>query len=170
MEEDIGFLDKGRIFTLLSRRIPLNREELMKIVDLKDKESFRRFMKKLEDRGIIKRFHKNDRVNVYFVFTEKFLKSINTNKQYSFNFVYRLYKDKEIVYIGKTNNLKYRIKAHKKDKEFDYYDYAITSDSEAHVYEVYYINKYRPILNKDCKGEELFNIKVKELEFISEPM
>ena len=35
-------------------------------------------------------------------------------------------------------------------------------------YEVYYINKYKPILNKDCKGEELFNIKVKELEFISE--
>ena len=140
----------------------------MKIVDLKDKESFRRFMKKLEDKGVIKRFYKNDRINIYFTFTEEFLKSINTDKQYSFNFVYRLHKDKKIVYVGKTVNLTHRIKAHKKDKDFDYYDYAITSDSEAHVYEVYYINKYKPILNKDCKGEELFNIKVKELEFISE--
>jgi len=168
MLNNITLQNKGRIFVLLSNKIPLNKQELMNMIEITDKEMFRRFMKELEDNNIIKRLYKQNKENVYFYFTDEFLNSIEftLNIKYRFNFVYRLYKNNEIIYVGKTINLSNRINNHKKDKDFDYYDYTIVSDSETHIYEVYYINKYKPILNKDCKGVVDLTLKIKELEFI----
>lgn len=162
--------NKGRIFTMLQNKMPLKREDFMKFIEIKDSEMLRRFLKELEDNNIIKRFHKQNKLNIYFLFTDEFLKFLNIPlnlNQYNYNFIYRLYKNDTIVYVGKTNNIFSRINNHKKDKDFDTYDYAILSDSEAHFYETYYINKHKPILNKDCKGISEFNIKLKELEFMS---
>lgn len=39
------------------------------------------------------------------------------------NYVYALWKDDEIVYIGKTNHLQRRVKTHQSNKDFDEYSY-----------------------------------------------
>lgn len=65
-------------------------------------------------------------------------------------FIYFLIKDKNLVYVGKSNNnILSRINSHIKDKEFDsaYYK-AISSEELLDEYEKKYILKYKPKHNK----------------------
>lgn len=80
--------------------------------------------------------------------------------------VYRLYKDNEIIYIGKSVNIKSRISQHIKDKEIDSYDYCeFANESDMNIYELYYIDKFKPRLNKDCKTKQTTTIKLDEVKF-----
>lgn len=69
-------------------------------------------------------------------------------------FVYFIYNhNDELIYIGKTNDVCERIKQHQNEKRFNesdvkYVDIELLSSlCDASVREIYYINKYKPILN-----------------------
>ena len=76
----------------------------------------------------------------------------------------------EIIYVGSTTNIKYRMTTHK-SKSSHYKDVASYSYSKVDskkimlIYEQYYINKYKPIYNKNGINNGLDNLKIKELEF-----
>ena len=80
--------------------------------------------------------------------------------------VYRLYKDDKIVYIGKAKCIRSRINSHSKDKDFDEFDFTIIhNNSNKNLYELYYIDLYKPILNIDCIEDSNSDIKLEELTF-----
>jgi len=73
----------------------------------------------------------------------------------SLNGIYILYNNDEIVYIGKSNNIKNRISQHRKDKQFDRVKSIIfKNDGDIDLYEPYLINKYKPRHNKDLVRED----------------
>lgn len=74
---------------------------------------------------------------------------------HGFYFVYFIYNhNDELIYIGKTNDIYNRILQHHKDKkinknDINYIDIEILESlCDASVREIYYINKYKPILNQ----------------------
>lgn len=79
--------------------------------------------------------------------------------------IYILYDNYNIVYVGKSlSSIENRIKSHNKDKLFNSVKYIeFKSDSDIDLYEVYLINKYKPIYNKEfvrgCDGLTLPEIK-----------
>ena len=77
--------------------------------------------------------------------------------------IYRLYKDNNIVYIGKSKNLLKRIRVHTGFDEFDFV--TLNSSADLDIYEIYYINKYKPELNKDCNSNDELSVELKELTF-----
>ena len=80
--------------------------------------------------------------------------------------IYRLYKNDKIIYIGKSVCIKSRLTQHKKDKDIDYFDFTIlNNESNKNIYEVYYIDKYKPIYNKDCVEDSKSDIGLEELIF-----
>lgn len=87
-------------------------------------------------------------------------------------FVYFIYNyDNELIYIGKTNDLYGRMKQHQKENrlnesDINYIDFELMkSAGDAFVREIYYINKYKPILNKrDLVDEEIQITVINELE------
>jgi hypothetical protein len=81
--------------------------------------------------------------------------------------VYRLFKNHKVVYAGKSINVKNRIKDHIKDKGFDYFDFSImNNESNKNLYEIYYIDKYKPIYNKECVENSISDIELEDLIFI----
>jgi len=62
--------------------------------------------------------------------------------------IYFLFKDDELVYVGKSENILGRIGTHTKEKQglFDHYAYFVT-DGDIGRLEAEYIHKYDPILN-----------------------
>ena len=65
-------------------------------------------------------------------------------------YVYRLILNNEIIYIGKSECLSVRLKAHKKDKKFDKVEIIrFNNRPNMHLAEVYFINKFKPVLNKE---------------------
>jgi len=69
--------------------------------------------------------------------------------------VYVIYKKSDIIYIGKSKNIKKRIDQHKADKDFDKVKSIIfKNESYIDIYEPYLINKYKPILNRDLIRSE----------------
>jgi excinuclease UvrABC nuclease subunit len=67
----------------------------------------------------------------------------------------KLYNNDKIIYIGKSNNIKLRVACHKKDKNFNNVKSIIfKDDGNIDLYEVYLINKYKPILNKEFKNKD----------------
>lgn len=67
------------------------------------------------------------------------------------DFVYGLYKNSELIYIGVSNNPKIRAKQHRKSgKTFDYLEVisAHYSRAEADAFEVFAINSIQPPLNR----------------------
>lgn len=86
-------------------------------------------------------------------------------------YIYTCYsKDKELLYIGKTNNLKRRIKEHEKtSKWIDYVEnifYSkLNTSVEMSIYELYYINKYKPKYNLMDNYNESTNLQLSELTF-----
>lgn len=86
-------------------------------------------------------------------------------------FVYFIYNyDNELIYIGKTNDLCNRIYQHEKEKRFcvddiNYIEYELLNSlCDASVREIYYINKYKPILNqRDLFEGEILDTAMNEL-------
>lgn len=64
--------------------------------------------------------------------------------------LYILYEKDNIVYIGKSENIKSRVNQHKKDKIFDSVQSILFIDNaNIDIYEPYLINKYKPKYNKE---------------------
>jgi len=93
-------------------------------------------------------------------------------------YIYRFYnKEKQIIYIGKTNNLSKRLDNHfgNYDRTLDkqkwrlkvkFYDYAkLPNAALTEIYEVYLINKIKPIYNKKNKEKGIVPIVLPELNF-----
>ena len=81
--------------------------------------------------------------------------------------VYRLYKNDRIVYVGKSINIKSRVKDHKRDKDFDSFDFSImNNESNKNLYEIYYIDKYKPIYNKECIENSISDVELEDLVFV----
>ena len=71
-------------------------------------------------------------------------------KQLNDYYVYALWKDGEIVYIGQTIQLESRVTTHKGDKDFDEYSYfKCEGKFQMDVLESYLINELRPEYNKE---------------------
>ena len=82
--------------------------------------------------------------------------------------IYKLFNNnKEIIYIGKSKNLFRRIKKHLKTINcITYISYAITENiNQASIYEPYYIEKFKPKLNKEYKTKNKLTVELPELEF-----
>ena len=63
--------------------------------------------------------------------------------------VYLLIKDSEVIYIGRSQNLKIRLGQHKRDKDFDKHEfYRCESINKAKDLEAVLIQQHRPILNQ----------------------
>lgn len=88
------------------------------------------------------------------------------------NYIYKMFnKNDEIIYIGKTLNLKERIKQHKQEKdwfcEVSIIYYAVCeSKTDMDIYEIYYINKCNPKYNLLNAHKEKFKYELPELRFI----
>lgn len=83
--------------------------------------------------------------------------------------IYRLYSGENIVYIGKSYNLRDRIPSSFgerffKDNNIDFIDYAITNKADADIYEMYYISLYKPELNGG-KHLDLPSMVLSDLDF-----
>lgn len=77
--------------------------------------------------------------------------------------IYVLYRNKDIIYIGKSKNIFNRLKGHS-DKEFTNAKSIIFKDlGNIDLYEPYLIKKYKPTYNKEFIGEER-TIKLPEIE------
>ena len=77
------------------------------------------------------------------------------DESYDNSGVYVLYKKSDIIYIGKSKNIKKRIDQHKTDKDFDRVKSIVfKNESYIDIYEPYLINKYKPILNRDLIRRE----------------
>lgn len=75
---------------------------------------------------------------------------------------------KTVFYIGKsTANLGERIVTSSRERKgISYFSYALTSNgNEASIYEMYYIAKFKPILNIDGNYGGVINIELPDLEF-----
>lgn len=80
--------------------------------------------------------------------------------------IYKLYKNNEIVYVGKSKNIKTRIVHHLKEKDIDEFDFTLMNNpSDKNLYELYYIDKYKPLYNRDCIESSISNIELKDLIF-----
>ena len=80
--------------------------------------------------------------------------------------IYRLYKDNKIVYIGKSVCIRSRLYSHIKEKDIDSFDFTIlNNESDKNIYELYYIDKYKPKLNRDCIEKSISNIELEDLVF-----
>lgn len=75
--------------------------------------------------------------------------------------IYFLLNNDDLVYIGKTEDIKTRLNAHKANKLFD--SYVLLDSSNDPVYEYYYINMYKPALNKRTNSVRL-NILANKLK------
>lgn len=85
--------------------------------------------------------------------------------------VYFIYNsEKEIIYIGKSKNLKKRILSSCRDKSGVYIRFGKTENEiDATIYEAYYIGKHKPKLNSDLIDSEASTLDLEELslsEFI----
>jgi len=80
--------------------------------------------------------------------------------------IYFIYdKNKQLAYVGKSENLRKRLPVSISDRKAVYYKFACTdSCSAATIYETYYIHKFRPKLNS-CKYYDDLNIKMPDLIF-----
>ena len=64
--------------------------------------------------------------------------------------LYILLLDGVVVYIGKSKNIKNRVREHKRDKNFnEIHSILFRNDGDIDLYEPYLINKYKPMYNKD---------------------
>lgn len=83
-------------------------------------------------------------------------------KQIGFNKcgIYFLYNDNdELIYIGKSQNLRTRILQSADIRGATKFCYAYTDSlADMHLYEVYYISKYKPILNKEFNSTDGLSI------------
>ena len=90
--------------------------------------------------------------------------------------IYKVYYGTALVYIGRTKqDLQSRLRCHffkkPKYKVIDIHkvskvEYAeVSTMADMYLYEIYYINKLKPLLNKDDKATDNLTITLPELEF-----
>jgi hypothetical protein len=85
--------------------------------------------------------------------------------------IYKFYNDnQELLYVGITNNIKIRLKQHKKDKEWfgeinKIYISTKLTRNESHIYEIYYIANVKPKYNIDYINGGRINFMLDELIF-----
>lgn len=92
------------------------------------------------------------------------------------HYLYRIYYGDTIVYLGRTNQrLQDRIRGHLFKKpmhrtisiglvtKIEYAEFS--SEADMNVYEIYYINKYKPALNCDDKVRDELTITLPEVEW-----
>ena len=89
------------------------------------------------------------------------------NEPINCNGVYLLYKNDTIIYVGKSKNMKNRIREHKNDKDFDSVKCIQFKDEGLiNLYEPYLIQKYRPKYNKDLLDK--IDLKLPEINLKGE--
>lgn len=123
-------------------------------------------------------FYENNwhpQVNYSHIFIFRILWEISVGDDQMY--LYRLYdKRKKMIYIGITSNdiilrLRTHFSGYNKYKYKDlwkskirYFDYAKTANlPELEIYEIYYINKYRPQFNRDSKYKVIMSERLKQL-------
>ena len=75
-------------------------------------------------------------------------------------YVYALWKDDEIIYVGKSINVIPRVSTHLKDKDFDSYSYIeLNGKNEMDFIESRLILKLQPKLNKTLPTEGYISLK-----------
>ena len=92
-------------------------------------------------------------------------------------YVYRfLDENNKIIYVGKTGDLKSRIRGHFAKGHLPKKCYSnvknieackITNETNCAIYEIYYINKYKPKYNKIHKYKDRIILDLSELEWIN---
>lgn len=91
--------------------------------------------------------------------------------------IYRIYYGNEIVYVGRTTQkLQARLHGHffkvphmrqidiNRVSKIDFAE--LNTKSDLYLYEIYYINKHKPILNTDDKSKDELTIQLPELSFM----
>jgi len=80
--------------------------------------------------------------------------------------IYLLYKDTNIVYVGKSNCcMLSRIRSHKQDKEFNTVEfYEIANQPDIDVIELYLINLYSPIHNKESNSNGILTVTIDNID------
>jgi len=101
------------------------------------------------------------------------------------SYVYFLFKNKQLVYIGETTSLGARLGAHKKDKDFDEIAYIEVLEEDRMLIESVNINYHRPLYNKSgifseeqwlrrflaksrCRYQDLFDYNIRKERYESE--
>lgn len=76
------------------------------------------------------------------------------NLQPTINFIYKLYQDSELVYVGRTTAIKERLSKHRRSKKFNNTSIYLCNDTDnVDVIENGLIRKYMPPLNKSINLE-----------------
>jgi DNA-binding MarR family transcriptional regulator len=85
-----------------------------------------------------------------------------TKEVYGEFFVYVLYKQGHVVYVGSTQNIVNRVSSHKLDKDFDHVRYCTLPDKKSMLkVEKYGISKLKPTLNSKIPNPtDRFDIKL----------
>lgn len=81
--------------------------------------------------------------------------------------VYRLYDNSDnIVYVGKSYDLNRRVQESFEFRNAVKFDFAVfESKADTDLYEIYYINKYHPILNGGSNSDDKLSIELPEIKF-----
>lgn len=97
--------------------------------------------------------------------TKKFSETMNSIRMNPG--VYFLYNSKKkLVYIGKSRDLGSRIPLSIGERNAYYYDFILTKTaSDCGIYEMYFISKYKPKLNKEGKYPDETTVELPTLEF-----
>lgn len=182
-----GVIRKGNLSNKTTR---INKKELMGYLDINSEKSFSTIFNSLEKYFLLKRVQLVGKgftiyVNPKYCRTQNYktnkicedLFELNKIQNIEEYFLYRfLDKFNNIIYIGRTNNIKNRMSQHFKNGHLpeECYnsiykiEYAeIKTYVEMCIYEIYYINKEFPIYNKKSKDstQKEINIKLPEIEW-----
>jgi predicted transcriptional regulator len=163
--------DLGKFYKMMVAPEKTNVVELSEYLKLSNKSVYR-FLKRLKNEGVID--FKNRASEEYVTYQNGNYYSDITftfDKFYVYKFIN---KEERIIYIGKTNNIKNRISQHLSKghlsqecyNEINHIEYAeIDNKTNCCLYEVYYINKYKPKYNKRHKYEDINIIELPELSW-----
>lgn len=101
-----------------------------------------------------------------FTLTDEFLKSLNY-LDCKFGVYIFLNELKEPVYVGKSKDLAGRIPQSFTERNYPpYVKYAETkTKSDMCLYEIYYITKYKPLLNTESNYDDSLTVELPELDF-----
>lgn len=102
-------------------------------------------------------------------YREKLKKEAKLRKSSRGFFVYKIIKNAKILYIGKSTNIKLRMRLHKRDsswfKNTEIYYAEVQNKTDMDIYEIYYITKLNPIHNVCYNNQEEPTLDLPELEF-----
>jgi hypothetical protein len=87
-------------------------------------------------------------MNVYTIINE----SIETDFKHDSGYVYFLIKGSEVVYVGQTVDLHTRLNSHKRNKDFDKYNFIRCNPCDMDAIESVYIHALSPSLNGKALG------------------